>query len=171
MLIGYVLIETDYINKIRNVETIAWTTLIFGILLYFSDKFKLDKTIEKNLSYKSIIFIGCLQIFSLIPGVSRSGIAITAARFLNFKRVDSAKISFLLSIPILAAVSIFGLKNIVISSNFNFTKINLIAIFLSFLFSLVTIKFFLDFIKKFDLKVFVYYRVLLGVILLILAYL
>jgi undecaprenyl-diphosphatase len=171
MLIGYVLIETNYINKIRNVETIAWTTLIFGILLYFSDKFKLDKTIEKNLSYKSIIFIGCLQIFSLIPGVSRSGIAITAARFLNFKRVDSAKISFLLSIPILAAVSIFGLKNIVISSNFNFTKINLIAIFLSFLFSLVTIKFFLDFIKKFDLKVFVYYRVLLGVILLILAYL
>ena len=171
MLIGYVLIETDYINKIRNVETIAWTTLIFGILLYFSDKFKLDKTIEKNLSYKSIIFIGCLQIFSLIPGVSRSGIAITAARFLNFKRVDSAKISFLLSIPILAAVSIFGLKNIVISSNFNFTKINLIAIFLSFLFSLVSIIFFLDFIKKFDLKVFVYYRVLLGVILLILAYL
>jgi len=171
MLIGYVLIETNYINKIRNVETIAWTTLIFGILLYFSDKFKLDKTIEKNLSYKSIIFIGCLQIFSLIPGVSRSGIAITAARFLNFKRVDSAKISFLLSIPILAAVTIFGLKNIVISSNFNFTKINLIAIFLSFLFSLVTIKFFLDFIKKFDLKVFVYYRVLLGVILLILAYL
>jgi len=171
MLIGYVLIETNYINKIRNVETIAWTTLIFGILLYFSDKFKLDKTIEKNLSYKSIIFIGCLQVFSLIPGVSRSGIAITAARFLNFKRVDSAKISFLLSIPILAAVSIFGLKNIVISSNFNFTKINLIAIFLSFLFSLVTIKFFLDFIKKFDLKVFVYYRVLLGVILLILAYL
>jgi undecaprenyl-diphosphatase len=171
MLIGYVLIETNYINKIRNVETIAWTTLIFGILLYFSDKFKLDKTIEKNLSYKSIIFIGCLQIFSLIPGVSRSGIAITAARFLNFKRVDSAKISFLLSIPILAAVSIFGLKNIVISSNFNFTKINLIANFLSFLFSLVTIKFFLDFIKKFDLKVFVYYRVLLGVILLILAYL
>ena len=51
MLIGYVLIETNYINKIRNVETIAWTTLIFGILLYFSDKFKLDKTIEKNLSY------------------------------------------------------------------------------------------------------------------------
>ena len=171
MVIGYFLIETNYIEKIRNVETIAWTTLIFGILLYISDKFNSNKTIKNNLGYKSIIFIGCLQIFSLIPGVSRSGIAITAARFLNFKRVDAAKVSFLLSIPILAAVSTFGLRNILISTDYNFTKINLIAIFLAFLFSFLTIKFFLDFIKKFDLRFFVYYRVLLGVILLIIAYL
>ena len=171
MVIGYLLIETNYIEKIRNVKTIAWTTLIFGVLLYLSDKFNLNKTIKNNLSYKSIIFIGCLQVFSLIPGVSRSGIAITAARFLNFKRVDAAKISFLLSIPILAAVSLFGVKNILVSTNYNFTKINLFAIFLAFLFSLMTIKFFLDFIKKFDLKFFVYYRLILGVILLMIAYL
>ena len=69
MIIGYLLIETNFIDKIRKVETIAWTTLIFGILLYFSDKFKLYRTIEKDLSYQFIIFIGCLQIFSLIPGV------------------------------------------------------------------------------------------------------
>ena len=118
------------------------TTIIFGILLYISDKFKIEKNIENNFTIKSAIFIGILQILSLIPGVSRSGIAITAARLLNFKRVDSAKISFLISIPILFAVSIFGLKNIIFSNDTIFTKMNLISILLSFLFSLITIKYF-----------------------------
>ena len=113
MLVGVILVETSLIEKVRNIETIAWTTLIFGVLLFVSDKFKIEKTIDENFSFKSAIFIGFLQILALIPGVSRSGIAITAARFLGFERVDSAKISFLISIPILGAVSIFGLNNIV----------------------------------------------------------
>ena len=111
MFVGYFLVETNIIDQIRNIKVIAWTTIIFGVLLYISDKFKLEKSIKK-LNYKSVVIIGVFQILSLIPGVSRSGIAITAARLLNFKRVDAAKISFLLSIPILAAVSFFGLKNI-----------------------------------------------------------
>jgi undecaprenyl-diphosphatase len=111
-----------------------------------------------------------LQILSLIPGVSRSGIAITAARFLKFKRIDSAKISFLISIPILGAVSIFGLKNILFAESQYDAKINIFAIILAFLFSLITIKFFLKYLNKFSLNIFVYYRVLLGIILLILAY-
>ena len=68
MLVGVILIETNFIEKIRNIETIAWTTLIFGILLFISDKFKTEKTIEKNFSLKSAIFIGSLQILALIPG-------------------------------------------------------------------------------------------------------
>ena len=171
IIVGFVLVETNYIEKIRNIKTIAWTTIFFGILLYISDKFKLEKKIKNNFDFKSAIFIGILQIFSLIPGVSRSGIAITAARLLKFKRVDSAKISFLLSIPILGAVSIFGLKNILLSEDYNFNKINLIAILLSFFFSLITIKYFLKFLNKFNLNIFVYYRFLLGIILLFLAYL
>lgn len=170
MIIGFFLVESNYIEKIRSLEIIAWTTLIFGILLYISDKFKLENNI-KNLNYKSIIFIGLLQIFSLVPGVSRSGIAITAARFLKFKRVDAAKISFLISIPILGAVSLFGLKNIIWSGSAMFTQLNLIAIFLSFLFSLITIKFFLSFINKFSLNLFILYRILLGFFLLTLYYL
>tara|TARA_X000000950_G_scaffold281519_1_gene378304 strand:- start:426 stop:1181 length:756 start_codon:yes stop_codon:yes gene_type:complete len=170
MVIGFLLLESNYIEKIRSLEIIAWTTLIFGILLYISDKFKLEKNL-KNLNYKSIIFIGFLQIFSLIPGVSRSGIAITAARFLKFKRVDSAKISFLISIPILGAVSLFGIKNIILSESTIFTQLNLIAIFLSFLFSLITIKFFLSFINKFNLNLFIFYRIFLGFFLLALYYL
>ena len=171
MIVGFILVETGLINQIRNIKVIAWTTLIFGFLLYLSDKFKLEKNLEKNFSYKSAIFIGLFQILSLVPGVSRSGIAITAARILKFNRVDAAKISFLLSIPILSAVSFFGLKNLIISENIYFTKLNLISIFLSFLFSFITIKYFLRFIEKFSLDIFVYYRVFLGLILIILAYL
>ena len=171
MIIGFFLAETGIIERIRDIKIIAWTTLIFGILLYFSDKFKLEKNIEKNFTFKSAFFIGFFQILSLMPGVSRSGIAITAARLLNFKRLDAAKISFLLSIPILGAVSLFGLKNLILSENVFFTNINLIAISLSFIISLTTIKFFLDYIKKFNLNIFVYYRILLGLILITISYL
>tara|TARA_Y200000002_G_scaffold373540_1_gene372805 strand:- start:1753 stop:2511 length:759 start_codon:yes stop_codon:yes gene_type:complete len=171
MIVGYLMVESSFIEKIRNIEVIAWTTTLFGILLYISDKFKLDKSIEKNLNFKLIFFIGLLQILSLIPGVSRSGIAITAARLLKFKRVDSAKLSFLLSIPILGAVSIFGLKNIILSENLGFTQVNLFSIIVSFLFSLITIKFFLKYISKFSLNIFVYYRVILGLVLLSITYL
>ena len=171
MLTGIVLVETNFIEKMRNIEIIAWTTLIFGILLYISDKFKIEKTINKDFNLKSALFIGFLQILSLIPGVSRSGIAITAARFLKFERVDSAKISFLISIPILGAVSIFGIKNILLSESQYFYNLNILAIFFAFLFSLITIKYFLKYLNKFSLNIFAYYRLLLGIVLLIIAYL
>tara|TARA_A100000164_G_C21894879_1_gene767348 strand:- start:179 stop:937 length:759 start_codon:yes stop_codon:yes gene_type:complete len=171
MVVGFLMVELNLIEKIRNIEIIAWTTTIFGILLYLSDKFKLEKNINSDFNIKSALFIGIFQILSLIPGVSRSGIAITAARLLNFKRIDAAKISFLISIPILGAVSVFGLKNILFSESISFSKINLISVFVSFIFSFITIKYFLEYIKKFNLNFFVYYRVLLGLILLIFAYL
>ncbi len=171
MVVGFLMVELNLIEKIRNIEIIAWTTTIFGILLYLSDKFKLEKNINSDFNIKSALFIGIFQILSLIPGVSRSGIAITAARLLNFKRIDAAKISFLISIPILGAVSVFGLKNILFSDSISFSKINLISVFVSFIFSFITIKYFLEYIKKFNLNFFVYYRVLLGLILLMFAYL
>ena len=171
MVVGFFLVKTGIIEKIRNINVIAFTTIIFGIFLYISDKFKLEKNIDKNFTYKSALFIGFFQILSLIPGVSRSGIAITAARFLNFKRVDAGKISFLISIPILGAVSIFGIKNLIFSNNLSFTYLNLLSIILSFLFSLITIKYFLKYINKFNLNIFVYYRILLGPFLMFFAYL
>ena len=171
MIVGFFLVETGIIEKIRNIKIIALTTIIFGVLLYISDKFKLEKNLEKNFSYKSALFIGFLQILSLLPGVSRSGIAITAARLLNFKRVDAGKISFLISIPILGAVSIFGIKNLITSDDLSFTYMNMISIIVSFFFSLITIKYFLSYINKFNLNIFVYYRIILGLGLIILSYL
>jgi len=171
MLVGFFLVETGIIEKIRNVKIIAFTTIFFGILLFISDKFKLEKNIDNNFTFKSAIFIGFFQILSLVPGVSRSGIAITAARLLNFKRGESGKISFLISIPILGAVSFFGIKNLIFSDSLSFTYLNLLSIIVSFFFSLMTIKYFLSYINKFSLNIFVYYRVLLGIILLVIAYL
>jgi len=171
MCIGFILVEFDLIKNLRNIKIIGWTTLIFGILLYISDKFKLNKDINNNFRYRDAILIGLYQVLSLIPGVSRSGITITAARFLGFKRFDAAKISFLLSIPTLGAVSIFGIKNILESSEINISTLNLISIFLSFLFSLITIKFFLKYIQRFSLKIFVIYRILLGILLIYISYL
>ena len=95
MLVGFILVETNLIEKIRNIETIAWTTIIFGILLFISDKFKIKKSIKKDFDLKSAVFIGVFQILSLMPGVSRSGIAITAARFLNFKRCRMEKFLYI----------------------------------------------------------------------------
>ncbi|MAC44931.1 MAG: UDP-diphosphatase [Pelagibacteraceae bacterium] len=171
MIVGFFLVEFNMINKIRNIETIAWTTFIFGILLYISDRFKVEKNINDNFDYKSVLLIGFMQILSLAPGVSRSGIAITAARLLNFKRTEAAKISFLISIPILGAVTFFGLKNLFLSESIEFTKLNLLSIIISFIFSYLTIKYFLRYIEKFNLNIFVYYRVLLGLILIGLTYL
>ena len=171
MLVGFLLIKFSLIDQLRNIEVIGWTTIIFGIFLYISDKCNLNKKIENDFTFKSAITIGILQILSLIPGVSRSGITISAARILKFNRYDSAKISFLLSIPTLAAVSFFGFRNLIISENADFTNLNLISIFLSFIFSLITIKFFLNYIKNFNLNLFVIYRIILGIFLLIIAYL
>ena len=103
--------------------------------------------------------------------MSRSGITITAARLLNYKRYDSAKISFLLSIPTLAAITFFGFKSVIEENSLNFSVLNFFSIALSFLFSFITIKYFLAYIKRFSLKVFVIYRIILGLILLSFLYL
>lgn len=171
IIFGIILIETNLIDALRNIKIIGMMTLIFGILLFISDKFKLNKNINNDFTFKTAIIIGLCQILSLIPGVSRSGITITAARLLNFKRFDAAKISFLLSIPTLGAVSVFGVKNIIFSGDLNFSTLNLFSITFSFIFSLITIKYFLNYINKFNLNVFVYYRIFLGIVLMILAYL
>ena len=163
---GFLIVSLDLIQFIRDVKLIAYTTIIFGILLYISDKFKTEKKIETSLNLKQASIIGIIHCLALIPGVSRSGIAITAARFLGYRRDEAAKISFLLSIPTLFAVSVFGLKNLYMKSQLNFDNLNILSILISFLFSYVTIKFFLDYIKRFDLKIFVIYRVLLGIFLL-----
>ena len=169
IIFGYMLHSTDLIHLLRNIKVIAWTTLFFGIILYFSDQRKVDQNISTNLNIKSIIFIGLFQILALIPGVSRAGITMTAARFLNFNRVDSGKISFLLSIPALAGASFLGLKDALnepIALNYLVT----IAVTLSFLFSYITVKFFLSYLNKFSLNIFVIYRIIISLILFAIIY-
>ena len=169
IIFGYLLHSTELIYLLRNVKVIAWTTLFFGFILFFADQQNHDKNISTNLNFKSIIFIGLFQILALIPGVSRAGITLTAARFLNFNRVDSSKISFLLSIPALAGASFLGLKDI-IHHSIEINYLIIVAVILSFLFSYVTVKFFLIYINKFSLSIFVVYRILIALILFLIIY-
>jgi undecaprenyl-diphosphatase len=169
ILFGYILYKTELIYVLRDIKIIAWTTLIFGIILYFADKCRFDKKISSNLNLKIILYIGLFQILALIPGVSRAGITITAARIFKFNRFDSSKISFLLAIPALAGASALGLKDVV-NQNFELNYLILIAITLSFLSSYFTVKFFLEYINKFSLNIFVFYRIVISLILFILIY-
>ncbi len=170
VIVGYIFYSTNLIDQFRNLKIIAWTTLIFGVLLYFSDKFELKNKISSELNIKSIIIIGLFQILAIIPGVSRSGIVITASRFLKFNRVESSKIAFYLSIPALAGASVLGFKD-VIDDQINFDTIFIFSTSASFLFSYFTIKYFLIYVKMFSLSFFVIYRIVLSVILFSIIYL
>ena len=169
IIFGYILHTTELIHLLRDIKIIAWTTLFFGIILYIADQKKINQNLSKNLNIKSIIFIGLFQILALIPGVSRAGITMTAARFLNFNRVDSGKISFLLSIPALAGASFLGIKD-VFNESIEINYIVSIAVILSFLFSYTTVKFFLNYLNKFSLNIFVIYRIIVSLILFSIIY-
>ncbi len=169
IIFGYIIYSTEFVNLLRNIEIIAWTTLFFGLVLFLSDKRDINQNISTNLNIKTILFIGSFQILALIPGVSRAGITLTAARFLKFNRVDSSKIAFLLSIPALAGASFLGLKD-AIQQSVEFNYLLLITITFSFIFSFITVKYFIKYVSNFSLTVIVIYRMLVGLILLSIIY-
>ena len=157
-------------NRLLSLIIIGSLPLIFfGFILFFADQRKIDQNISTDLNIKSILLIGLFQILALIPGVSRAGITITAARFLNFNRTDASKISFLLSIPALAGASFLGLRE-AFEQSIEINYLLLIATFLSFMFSFFTIRYFLKFISKISFNVFVIYRIILGLILFYIIY-
>ena len=170
LILGFIIVKLNLIDHLRNYKVIGWCTIIFGIFLYFCDQQKRKKTVNKDFRYSTAVYIGIFQILSLIPGVSRSGIAISGARFFHFKRMDSAKISFLLSIPTLSAVSLFGIQKLIMANNLYISYLNLLGILLSFLFSYLTVKFLVKFLQKFSLVSFVFYRIILGCLILFYAY-
>ena len=171
MITGFFLVELNLIDNLRNIKIIGWMTIIFGVLLFLSDKFKLSKNLNSNFTFKNALIIGFFQTLALIPGVSRSGITITGARLLSFERIDAAKISFLMSIPVLGTISIFGLKELYLTNDLSLSTLSLTSTVFSFICSLVTIKFFLLYVKKFSLIIFVIYRIILGTFLLFISYL
>lgn len=164
-----VLFEDAIENIIRNnFIVISLALIIMGIIIYLVDKYsKSNKTI-KDLSLKDAIIIGCSQVFALIPGFSRSGTTIAAGRALGIKREDAAKFSFYLSAPVvLGAVGIQLLKSTtyaVISTNIIPFVIGIIS---SFIIGLICIKFLLKYLHNHNFKIFMIYRILLAVIVLL----
>tara|TARA_B100000029_G_scaffold45008_1_gene41493 strand:- start:1969 stop:2736 length:768 start_codon:yes stop_codon:yes gene_type:complete len=169
--IGYILYKTGLINHLRNLEVIGWMSLIFGILLFISDKMEVTKNINKDFTNKSAVIIGLFQVLALIPGVSRSGITITSGRLLGFNRFDSAKISFFLSIPTLLAASILGIYDIYNEGSSELNFLAIISVIFSFIFSYFTITLFLKFIRTSSLNIFIIYRLILSIFILAVVYL
>ena len=156
------------LNFEKAIELIGWTTLIFGIILGISDTVHVKKN---KIDLNDAFLIGLFQSIALIPGVSRSGIVISAGRFLGHSRYLSSKFSLILSIPVLIAAMALEMFYLYTNNNLYFKQVYLLGIFLSFIFAFLTITFFMKFIEKLSLRYFVIYRVILGTSILMVVYL
>ena len=157
------------INYIYSPWIISCAAIFFSLLLLASDKEKINKNL-RDISIKDALVIGIFQIFALIPGSSRAGLCITAARFLGLNRICSAKYSMLLSIPAISGATFLMLINIFNEKSY-FLWMEIISVFfLSFFFAYLTISFFIKILKKINFKVFVFYRLIVAFTFLILFY-
>lgn len=154
----------------RAFKIIGWTTLIFGILLYVADQYAPTRRELDSIGWKESVLVGFAQAIALIPGTSRSGITMTAARFLGLSRTEAARFSMLLAIPAILAGGTVGALDIVKSGNAQLGADALIAAALSCVAALVAIRLFMGYIANATMTPFVIYRVILGGVLLWLAY-
>ena len=161
-----VLFESAIENIIRsNYVVIALALAIMGVIIYLADRYsKQDKTIKK-MTLKDAIIIGCSQVFALIPGFSRSGTTIATGRVLGLDRESAAKFSFFLSAPVvLGAVVLQLIKgstwSVIVANMSTF----LLGIFVSFVTGLLCIKYLLKYLQKHNFKIFMIYRVVLAII-------
>jgi len=167
VIAGFLIKITGLNIFLQDIKVVAFATLFFSIVLYFSDKTKVTIQFNKNISNKNALLIGLAQILALIPGTSRSGITISCARFLGFSRVDSAKFSFLISIPVLFAACALGFNDVVFETNNQIIILIIFGFFVSLITSLLCIKVFLKFVENNSLNLFVILRIILGTVLLI----
>lgn len=169
IIVGF-LVHINNFDIIRSLEVIGWTTLIFGILLGIADRNLKVIKYFKSLNLKDALVIGIAQTLAIIPGTSRSGIVITAGLYLGFSRFDASKYSLLLSIPVIIAATTLESINLFIEKGFFFNNEMIMGIILSFCVALITITLFMKWINKASLKIFVAYRIMLGILILIYAY-
>ena len=167
VIAGFLIKITGLNIFLQDIKVVAFATLFFSIVLYFSDKTKVTIQFNKNISNKNALLIGFAQVLALIPGTSRSGITISCARFLGFSRVDSAKFSFLISIPVLFAACVLGFSDVVFEPNNQIIILITFGFFVSLITSLLCIKVFLKFVENNSLTLFVVLRIILGTVLLI----
>lgn len=167
------LLEEVIENAVRsNFILIACALIIMGIIIYLADHLSKQTKGFQKMSLKDAFIIGCSQVFALIPGFSRSGTTIAAARTLKLNREEAAKFSFYLSAPVVfgaVVLSIFDKTTVAaISANLS---VFIIGVLVAFISGLLCIEFLLKYIKKHDFKVFMWYRVVLGIVVIIYTFL
>ena len=171
VFVGFVIFSTDIIDALRSLEVIGWSTILFGLALYFADKHGKSNRTKKSWNSRDALIMGLWQAIAIIPGSSRSGTTITGARILGFSRTDGTELSMVMSIPtILASSCLLVYHLIMVDVSFSGVKILLISSFGSFVFALISLTFLFRFIKIHSFSVFVLYRVIIGTSILVLAY-
>lgn len=166
---GVLLMALDLTEAMRSVKVIGWTTLLWGLVLYVADRWGPMSRVAEAWRWRDAALMGLAQALALIPGTSRSGITITAARALGFARVDAARLSMLMSVPaILAAGTVAGIQ--LAGENAAVGMDALIAAVLSFLAALLTLALLMRMLQGWSLTPFVIYRIILGAVLLGIAY-
>lgn len=161
-----------FLNKhFYNFPTVIFTLIIYGILFLVVENNKNLKKQNiqnfKSLTYETAFFIGLFQVLSLIPGTSRSGATIIGALLLGLSRSLATEFSFFMSIPIMFGASLLKLRKFGLNFSFFEFFTLLIGMFIAFVVSVISIKFFMKYIKKKDFKVFGIYRIILGFILIL----
>ncbi len=165
--IGGLLLKALVSGELRSPLVIAAMTIIFGLVLGWSDRIGARTRDEHDITWKDALLIGAAQMLALIPGTSRSGITITAGLLLGLTRTAAARFSFLLSIPaILLPGGLLGLELLESPDPIHWRSF-ILGMVLSAIFAYLCIRLFLAWIQKMDMTVFVVYRLLLGVFLLV----
>ncbi len=165
--LGGVLLHDLVATGLRSPAVIAGTTVVFGILLWVADRWGHRSRGLKSLRAMDIAVIGCLQAVALVPGVSRSGITMTAGLALGLSREASARFSFLLSIPVIAGAAALELAQLLAHGGSHDGTAMLVVASLSALSAYLCIKLFLGLIEQIGMWPFMVYRLLLGVVLLV----
>ncbi len=154
----------------RSLPIIAWTTLGFAVLLFIADKISMTVNRLEHLNIVKAFIIGLFQVLALIPGVSRAGITMTAARFLGFERAEAARFSMLLSIPTIIGAGLLAGRDILAKGDPFLTETALMAAGLAFITALMAIAVLMSWLKRSTFTPFVVYRLALGGGLLYLIY-
>jgi len=166
---GIFLKKLGYTDLERNVAVVAWNTILYGILMMIADIVGPQQRTIANMTLGAALLIGVAQALALIPGTSRSGVTMTAARFLGFTRPDSARFSFLLAIPATAGAIVFTVGK-AFSSGEGITMDAVYAAILTFVAGILAIAFLMNLIRRISFLPFVLYRMVLGGFLLVLLY-
>jgi len=159
-----------YDDAWRSMTVIGWTTFGFGILLYISDKVGMTIRRIEHITWASALVIGLSQCLALVPGTSRSGITMTAARILGFEREDAARFSMLMSIPTILGAGVLKGWELYKGGDARLTSDATLAAGLSFVVALLAIYLLMAWLRRATFTPFVVYRLLLGAGLLALAY-
>ncbi|WP_298916537.1 undecaprenyl-diphosphate phosphatase [uncultured Roseobacter sp.] len=167
---GLIIKLTGLDEAMRSVAVIGWTMLLFGLVLFWADKIGTTEKTSEAWSIKDAMIMGLAQILALVPGTSRSGITITAARRLGYDRESAAKLSMLMSIPTILASGALLSLDVIQQANWAIARDGLIAAAFAFVAALVALSLMMRLLRSISFTPYVVYRVLLGVVLLIYAY-